>query len=123
MDRPKVIGFKNHDKLTELQQTILRLFTTALIGDTEVRDTESVKINFTKHSAKGGWVTWLTAKDKSEMPTVLKKISYARRVVEIEKKSSGLCRVFLIPVTNEKNGWQGFKIRLDRGDRQVHENL
>lgn len=119
--RPKVVGFKNYDKLTLIQQKILRLVSGALVQEPGLADTKTVHLNFAKHTTKGGWVTWLTTKTDKDMGSVLAKIVRLRAIVDEEKNKSGLCRLYLIPVVNEKDGWQGFKVRLDRGSRLVYE--
>jgi hypothetical protein len=121
-ERPKVRGFKTYSKLSEIQAKILRLFCSAITGETEIRNTDTVRINYAKHTIRGGWISWLTLNSESEYPKILEKISKLRTVVEEEKKS-GLCRIYLIPVKNEKDGWEGFKLRLDRGVRLVYEEL
>jgi hypothetical protein len=119
--RPKVRGFKKHSKLSDFQQRILRLLLSGVTGETTVQNVAKVEVNFAKHTARGGWVSWLTATDEDDLGDLIKKISRVRVMVEEEKTNSGLCRIYLIPVRNEKDGWEGFKVRLDRGTRLVYE--
>lgn len=122
-ERPKVRGFREHHKLSDTQQKILRLFSSGIVGEPEPTDTKNITMRFAKHTAKGGWVAWLTAADERDLSKTLKKISRLRVLVEEEKSLSGLCRIYIIPVKNKKDGWEGFKVRLDRGSRLVYEDV
>lgn len=120
--RPKVVSFKSHNKLTGIQDKLVRLLSGALIQEPYPNNTSTVHLGFAKHTTRGGWVMWLTTTSEKDMVKPLQKISRLRSLVEKEKQS-GLCRVYIIPVSNKNEGWEGLKVRIDQGTRLVYENL
>ena len=123
-ERPRVSGYKKQSQLSETQKKLVQLVCSAITGSPTMQDSPTVEINFGRHNLDGGWVIWFTTKNyDEELDLLYDKVRYLKKTVETEKEQSGSCRVFLIPVARKKDGWEGFKIRVDLGERLVHQRL
>lgn len=110
---PEITAFKTYHLSTNQQRTQDKLIE-ALTGDKDTLQTDTIKIYHVAYSVRGGWVVYLTGDDAD---LINSKIAKTVSMVLKDAEEFGQCRVCVAAVGGQ--GWDGIRIRFDRGLRLV----